>query len=134
MTDLKIGVAGCAGRMGRAVIHRICEASGCVVAGGIEQPGNAALGQDLGVLAGREPLGVNADDNAEALFAACDVVIEFAAPNASARDAALAAQTGTAYVVGTTGLNVGQQGQSKQNKFINLLENCYQICIKIQIM
>ncbi len=111
MTDLKIGVAGCAGRMGRAVIRRICETSGCVVAGGVEQPGNEALGQDLGVLAGIDPLGVAASDDAGALFAACDVVIEFAAPDASLRDAALAAQTGTAYVVGTTGLSGAQQAE-----------------------
>lgn len=111
MSDLKIGVAGCAGRMGRAVIRRICETAGCVVAGGIEQPGNEALGQDLGTLAGLEPLGLSAGEDAGALFAACDVVIEFAAPEASARDAALAAGTGTAYVVGTTGLTTGQQAE-----------------------
>lgn len=110
MSDLKIGVAGCAGRMGRAVIRRVCETSGCVVVGGIEQPSNPALGQDLGTLAGLEPMGLSAGEDAAALFAACDVVIEFAAPEASVRDAALAAQTETAYVVGTTGLTADQQG------------------------
>lgn len=111
MTNLKIGVAGCAGRMGRAVIRQISQTAGCELAGGIEQPGNAALGQDLGTLAGLEPLGLSAGEDAEALFSACDVVIEFAAPEASLRDAALAAQTGTAYVVGTTGLSTAQQSE-----------------------
>ncbi|MGH6897012.1 MAG: 4-hydroxy-tetrahydrodipicolinate reductase, partial [Geminicoccaceae bacterium] len=89
---MRIGVLGCAGRMGRAVIGEILATEGCSLAGGIESPGHAALGQDLGARAGADPAGLVAGENAEALIAGADVVIEFSAPEATAGHAAMAAE------------------------------------------
>jgi 4-hydroxy-tetrahydrodipicolinate reductase len=106
---MRIGVLGCAGRMGRAVLGEVLAAEGCVLAGGVESPGHPALRQDLGVLAGVEPAGVAASADAEALLADADVVIEFSAPEATVGHVALAAEHGTAHVIGTTGLSAGQE-------------------------
>ena len=102
---MKIGVVGCAGRMGMMIARECLATNGCVLVGGSERAGSAAVGKDLGALVGGEPLGVVVTDDAAALFAAAQVVIDFTSPEATARHAALAAEHGAALVVGSTGLN-----------------------------
>jgi len=101
---MKIGICGCAGRMGRMLMETVLDTDGCTLAGGTERSGAPALGADLGTLLGREPLGVHATDDIAALFAASDAVIDFTAPAATVAHAALAAEHGKILVVGTTGL------------------------------
>jgi 4-hydroxy-tetrahydrodipicolinate reductase len=48
---MEVGVLGCAGRMGRAVMAEILASPDVRLAGGVELPEHPALGQDLGVLA-----------------------------------------------------------------------------------
>jgi 4-hydroxy-tetrahydrodipicolinate reductase len=110
MADFGIGLAGCAGRMGRALVRRIAATERCRLVGALERSGHDALGQDAGVLAGIEPQAVTVGDDAAALFEASDVVIEFSAPEATAAHAALAAESATAHVIGTTGLDEAQAG------------------------
>lgn len=109
---MRIGIVGCAGRMGRANMREVLsEAGGGVeLAGGVERPGHPALGQDLGALAGLEPVGLAASDDLEGLIAGSDAVVEFSTPAATVATAALAAARGTcAHVIGTTGLDAGQE-------------------------
>ncbi len=101
---MKIGIAGCAGRMGLALARATAAQTGAEVAGGVEQAGSAAIGRDLGELAGLGRNGVVVGADALALFAAADAVIDFTTPAACLVHAALAAQGKTAYIVGTTGL------------------------------
>jgi 4-hydroxy-tetrahydrodipicolinate reductase len=101
---MKIGICGCAGRMGRMLMESVLDTDGCDLSGGSERSGAAALGTDLGTLIGREAQGVFATDNIAALFAASDAVIDFTAPAATVAHAALAAEHGKILVVGTTGL------------------------------
>lgn len=89
--------------MGRAILGEIAAAPDLKVGGGIEAQGHEALGADLGVLAGGDPLGVMARVEAGALMAQSDVVIEFSSPEATVDHARLAAQQGVAHVIGTTG-------------------------------
>jgi 4-hydroxy-tetrahydrodipicolinate reductase len=106
---MRIGVLGGGGRMGRAVIGEVLAAADCALAGAVEPAGHPALGQDLGVLGGGEPTGVAMTDDADALIAASDVVIEFSAPDATARHAVRAAEHGIRHVIGTTGLSEAQE-------------------------
>jgi 4-hydroxy-tetrahydrodipicolinate reductase len=106
---MRIGVLGCAGRMGRAVIAEVLAAEGCTLAGGVDRSDHPALGQDLGTLAGGGSVGVTARDDAAALIEHSDVVIEFSAPEATAAHVALAARRGTGHVIGTTGLGEAQE-------------------------
>ena len=103
--DMKIGVVGCAGRMGRSLVRRIHGTRGCVVAGGIEVAGHADAARDVGELASVGHLGLTVGEDVRALFVNSDAVLEFSAPAATAAHAALAAETSTIHVIGTTGLN-----------------------------
>lgn len=102
---MKIGIVGCAGRMGRMLLKEVLATEGCEVAGGTEREGSPSIGEDLGALAGEAPLGIAVTADVKALFAAADAVIDFTAPAASVAHAKLAAETGTALVIGTTGLS-----------------------------
>jgi 4-hydroxy-tetrahydrodipicolinate reductase len=106
---MKIGIVGCGGRMGQMLAREVAGTPGCTVAGGTERVGSPALGRDLGLVAGLEALGVSVTDDPVAMFAAVDAVIDFTSPAATERHAALAAQSQTALIVGTTGLNPAQQ-------------------------
>jgi len=105
MTDYRIGVVGCAGRMGRMLARAVARADGCVLAGGTEQPGHEAVGKDVGVVAGLDPAGVAVIDDSVELFAQTDAVIDFTAPAASVHHAGLAAQAQAVLVIGTTGFD-----------------------------
>ncbi len=109
MDNVKIGVVGCAGRMGRMLVHCIQETTGAELAGGTETPGADALGRDLGELAGLGSIGLAAGDDPVALFARADAVVDFTVPAASLAHAELAAQTKVAHVIGTTGLDQRQE-------------------------
>jgi 4-hydroxy-tetrahydrodipicolinate reductase len=106
---MRIGVIGCAGRMGRSNLREVLATPVATLVGGVERPGHAALGQDLGVLAGLDPVGVAATDDVRALVAASEAVIEFSTPEATLANAALCAERGCAHVVGTTGLSGEQE-------------------------
>lgn len=106
---MKIGVVGCGGRMGQMLLREIAATPGCTVAGGTERVGGPLVGKDLGAIAGIEPLGVAAIDDPVPLFAEADAVIDFTSPDATERHAALAAQSETVLIIGTTGLNPAQQ-------------------------
>ncbi len=110
---MKIGVLGCAGRMGRAIIGEVLHVDGCVLVGGTETEGHPAMGHDLGNLAGLEKIGLDVHDDAYTLIEAADVVIEFSTPDATIRHAAIAAENGTSHVIGTTGLDAEAESQLK---------------------
>ena len=107
---MKIGIVGAAGRMGRMLVAAVQAADGAKVAGGTEFASHPNMGEDLGLLAGGEAAGVELTTDPRALFDACDAVIDFTVPTATAAHAALAAETGTVLVVGTTGMDDAQQG------------------------
>src|SRR5579864_358590 len=104
MADIRIGVIGCAGRVGRMLVADIAATAGCALSGGAARAGSAAVGGDLGELAGVGRLGIAVGDDVEGLLRGSDVAIEFTTPSATAAHAALAAQLAKPLVIGTTGL------------------------------
>jgi 4-hydroxy-tetrahydrodipicolinate reductase len=102
--ELTIGVLGCAGRMGRMLLQEVLATPGCKLVGATERPGHAALGRDLGELAGMGPLGLVATEDAAKLFALAEALLDFTSPAASARHAGLAAEHGRLHIIGTTGI------------------------------
>ena len=74
------------------------------VVGGACAPGDAAVGQDLGQLAGLGPLGVVATSDLASSLLGADVVIDFSTATAVAKLAKLAAKAGVGIVSGTTNL------------------------------
>ncbi len=107
---MKIGIVGCAGRMGRMVVAEVLSTDGAELAGGSEAPGSEFIGQDVAALAGMEAVGLKVGDDAGALFRASDAVIDFTVPAATAEHAGLAGENGRALIVGTTGLEAEHMG------------------------
>ena len=105
---LRVGVLGCAGRMGRALVRTISAATDAEVVGGTEPPGSPWLGQDAGAPVGLPDLGCAIDADPRALFERADVVLDFTVPAVTALHAGLAAETGIAYVLGTTGTGAAE--------------------------
>lgn len=111
MSDLKIGIVGAAGRMGRMLVKQVSETAGCEICGGTEPAGSPDIGKDVHALAGLEPSGILIAENTENLFGEADAVIDFTAPAASVAHAKLAAKSGKILVIGTTGLSNEQQAE-----------------------
>ena len=109
MTDTKIGIVGCAGRMGRMLVAEAHRTAGAAAVAGTVSPGSSALGQDIGALAGLAPLGIAATADPAGMFAAADVAIDFTVPAATLAHAELAAESGKGLVIGTTGLSAADR-------------------------
>lgn len=105
MSDMRLVVAGAAGRMGRVLVEIIRQTPGAHLAGAIEQPGSIAIGQDAGLLAGCGQMGVVISGDALTTVANADGILDFTTPQSSVELAALAAQARIVHVVGTTGLS-----------------------------
>jgi 4-hydroxy-tetrahydrodipicolinate reductase len=104
MSDMRLVVAGAAGRMGRVLVGIIRQTPGAHLAGAIEQPGSIAIGQDAGLLAGCGQMGVIISGDSLATVAGADGILDFTSPQSTVELAALAAQARIVHVVGTTGL------------------------------
>ncbi|MCB9992589.1 MAG: 4-hydroxy-tetrahydrodipicolinate reductase [Hyphomicrobiaceae bacterium] len=111
MAEVKIAVAGAAGRMGRANIAAILAAEGAKLVGAIERDASAELGQDAGRLAGGEKIGVTLTSNAEHALSDADVLIDFTKPDSSVALSKLAVAGGVAHIVGTTGCTEEDEAQ-----------------------
>jgi 4-hydroxy-tetrahydrodipicolinate reductase len=103
MSDMRLVVAGAAGRMGRAVIKAIAETEGVVLAGALDAPGGGAIGRDCGELAGLGCNGIAVVAEAPVALAAADGVIDFTIPAATVALAEQTAARGIVHVIGTTG-------------------------------
>jgi 4-hydroxy-tetrahydrodipicolinate reductase len=107
--EIRIVVAGAAGRMGRAAIRAVAETDGCVLSGALARGGHPDLGQDAGALAGIAALHVTLTDDPLPPLAHAHAVIDFTEPKLSVELAALAAQARIAHVLGTTGFSADDE-------------------------
>ena len=83
MTAMKIGIVGAGGVMGRMLIQAVARSDKTVLVGATDRPGTPHIGKDAGLVAGIEALDVPITEDAEALFAAAETIIDFTAPAAS---------------------------------------------------
>ncbi len=101
----KIGVLGAGGRMGKLIIGEIAAAGKqdkIHLGAAVEQTDSEHLGNDVAD-------GVKITTDVDAAFDACDVLIDFTAPDACAAHAGLAAKHGKPLVAGTTGLSKAEE-------------------------
>ena len=113
MTDatIKIALPGAGGRMGGMLVKEIMASADLELVAATDRPGSDVIGKDAGICAGIGAIGVVIGDDPAQLFANADVVIDFTSPAASVAHAELAAATGTALVVGTTGLQAEDEAK-----------------------
>ncbi len=102
---MRIAVTGVSGRMGRMLVSAVDADPRTKLAAALERPGHDWIGRDLGAASGGAERGLAVTDDAEAALAAVDCAIDFTAPEATVALAGRAAETGTALVIGTTGLS-----------------------------
>ncbi|MBL8564020.1 MAG: 4-hydroxy-tetrahydrodipicolinate reductase [Gemmobacter sp.] len=105
MTDLPgIVITGASGRMGQMLLRTVLASDKCRLVGAVERAGSPAVGQDVGVLLGGQPIGLAVTDDPLEAFARAQAVIDFTSPAATVAFAGLAAQARAVHVIGTTGL------------------------------
>ncbi len=102
---LRVVVAGALGRMGQALVRHIVADEGCELVGAVERPDHPDIGKDVGALVCARGLSVSLESDLRHAVISAQAIIDFSAPDASARNADVAAGHGVALVVGTTGLS-----------------------------
>lgn len=98
-------INGAAGRMGRRIAALSKEIDAFRLVGAVDHPQHPDLGKDIGCLAGIEDLGVPLSAQ---LTGKADVLIDFSLPQAADAAIDFCERTGTALVLGTTGLSSEQ--------------------------
>ena len=96
-------IVGVSGRMGRALVRAASELPRLRITGAVASAGSASLGQDAGVLAGMEPLGIAICGDLPAALAAADVAIDFSQPHATRANIAACRAARKPLLIGTTG-------------------------------
>ncbi len=105
---MKIGITGCAGRMGQMLVREVLATDSCELAGGTENSGHIMLGKDVAETAGLKACGLTIDDDSNALFLASDVIIDFTIATATDLHLSLAQTHETSLILGTTGHSQSQ--------------------------
>ena len=108
---LNVAMLGASGRMGRAIVPLLAEAADLRLSGALAAPGDPAIGQDAGGLAGIPPLALAITGDPSSALAGAQVAIDFTSPAVSAASARLCRGLGCALVVGTTGHDAAQRGE-----------------------
>lgn len=101
MTPIRVAVAGCGGKMGRAIVRLAAQDASLRLVAGVTFAGDPLVGSDIGVLAGVPALGIAAAERCETIP---DVMIEFTGLEGCRQWAAWCGEQGVALVSGTTGI------------------------------
>jgi len=101
---IKVGVLGAAGRMGQTILKVLAESEDLRLVGAVTEPGDPALGRDAGEQAGLPTLGVPLTDDRKQALHGAHVAIDFTLPAALEANLKACEESGTALVIGTTGL------------------------------
>ena len=109
MADVRLVIAGAAGRMGLSLVRAIRETRGFALVGAFERKGAGGIGEDVGTLAGLRPAGIKIVTDPRPLLRGADAVIDFTVPAATVALAALAAEAKVAHIIGTTGFSAADE-------------------------
>lgn len=107
--ELRIAVAGSAGRMGRSLLEAVLRAPDMQLSAALEQPGSAVLDRDAGELAGTAACGIRISDNLVQALAGSQVLIDFTRPEGTLACLPVCRAQGINMVVGTTGFSSDQK-------------------------
>jgi len=100
---MRIGVVGCAGRMGRELLCEVQRSEKCELSAAVDVKESHSIGQDANKFVGLPQCGVIISDNVEEAFKASDAIIDFTSPNVTQHHLELSQENGTNLVLGTTG-------------------------------
>ncbi len=108
-SDMRLVIAGAAGRMGRALIRAIAATKGVTLVGAAEAADSAVIGRDAGELAGLGANGIKVVSDVAPLLKSADGLIEFSIPAVTPALAELTGKTGIAHIIGTTGHSAAEE-------------------------
>lgn len=108
MTILNIAIAGCSGRMGRALLETVAQAPDMRLAAALERKGSPFVGKDAGELFGA-PCGVSISEDTAIALAGCNAMIDFTRPEATLDHLKACRELGINIVIGTTGFSAEQK-------------------------
>ncbi len=106
---VRVGVNGASGRMGKTLIQACVEHQDTQLGAAFEISSSNTIGQDAGVTAGMENLGVPINSNLENHANDFDVLIDFTVPECTMQSLETCLQHGKSMVIGTTGLDEDQK-------------------------
>jgi len=105
---MRVAIFGGTGRMGGAITRAAGELNDVDISGALTGPDDPLVGVDLGVPANLPTTGITVTADAAEAVDGADVVIDFTLPSALQSNLAACVKSGTAMVIGTTGLSDGQ--------------------------
>lgn len=111
---VKVIVSGAGGRMGARIISLIAETRGIEVAGALERRGHPLIGRDVGEGLGLGQTGIIVADDLAGLIARGDVIIDFTSHEVSLSHLEIAAASGKAIVIGSTGFTSDEMRRVKE--------------------
>lgn len=115
MESLRVGITGCAGRMGQEIARCVIENPGMKLTAAIERPGHPAAGRDMFQLLGMSG-GPKIAEHLSGVLDAADVFIDFSTPEASMENFGLCAGRGKGLVIGTTGFSPEQRAEMESRR------------------
>jgi len=110
MNKVKVVIAGCTGRMGRALLEGVMQSDDLTLLAALDHAGSAHLGRDAGELMGIT-CGVKIVSDVAAALKGADVLIDFTRPEGTLEHIAVCQKMGVNIVIGTTGFNAQQKAQ-----------------------
>jgi 4-hydroxy-tetrahydrodipicolinate reductase len=123
MARIKVLVSGACGRMGREVVKTVVKDQELELVGAVDA---LNVGQDIGVVAGLESLGIAVCKNLGDTLELCkaEVMVDFTAPQSVKQNTSIALRKGVHTVVGTTGMtptDLEELRQLSESNHANLL-------------
>ncbi len=104
---IKTAVFGANGRMGRKNMEVVLSSPELELTGALDRKESPDFGNDTGILLGKNPSGVKLTDDVKKVLEHAAVMIDFSAPEGTLSHLDLSTASGTALVIGTTGLSPG---------------------------
>lgn len=106
---MKIGVLGCNGRVGKQLLNTLYNNDPACLGGCLESFDSSVLGNDIGTLINKEPLGIKITSRIEDLAPICDVFIDFTNNISAVEHTTYASKINKPIVIGATGFQDDQE-------------------------
>ena len=102
--QVRIGVVGISGRMGKAIALAAKKNSNVILMSGCELKKHKDIGKDIGTLIGEKPMGIKITSDHNLFSKNIDIIIEFGLEKATKEYLSLAVKKNLAFISGSTAL------------------------------
>jgi len=136
---ISLAICGACGRMAGQVLRRAYESKDFDIVAAIDSDDSPSIGSDAGYALGIPPIGVNitpAKDLKKTLQETKpQILVEFTTPEASVKNARVAAELGIDYILGTTGMTKAQLSNVgslvKNSKIRAIISPNFSVCVNL---